>query len=95
MKQYKVLRPFCHNGRVRQEGEILSMHERQARYLIMGPEPWVAPIAEGASTELKAEPAEPKAGAEESRGRKAKKSDEPKPVPAGFEQGAEKGVENA
>jgi len=80
MPQYKVLKPFCHKGKVQKKGETLTLHEREARYLVIGSDPWVAPIEEAAEKpktwtakakdDTGADTAAPKAP-------KNKKSDEP------------------
>ncbi len=54
MPQYQVLRPFSHKGQVQKKGDSLEMTEREARYLVMGSDPWVALAKETAEKEAPA-----------------------------------------
>lgn len=62
MPQYKVLKPFSHKGKAQKKGDTLLLHEREARYLIMGPDPWVTPVKE-ATAQPKAKPVEAQSSA--------------------------------
>lgn len=76
MPQYKVLKPFSHKGKVQKKGGTLLLQEREARYLVMGSDPWVALMPE--APEAAAGPVEAKsADTAAPKAPKNKKSDEP------------------
>lgn len=98
MPQYKVVKPFSHKGQVRRNGEILSMTELEARYLVMGSAPWIVPVEEiakpqGSPTEtrradvpVRADAADTEAAAPKAP--KGKKSEEPAADELVIERGA-------